>query len=78
MMSSWVPQVVGTLVSTQKAQMQKVEKVRYGKVHLAGGGLHQCTPRLDNIANIKFPIDDVTEQEGCRAPLGDSRGCEEM
>ena len=32
MMSWWVPQVVGTLVSTQKAQMQKVEKVRYGKV----------------------------------------------
>ena len=31
MMSWWVPQVVGTLVSTQKAQMQKVEKVRYGK-----------------------------------------------
>ena len=31
MMSWWVPQVVGTLVSTQKAQFQKVEKVRYGK-----------------------------------------------
>ena len=30
-MSWWVPQVVGTLVSTQKAQLQKVEKVRYGK-----------------------------------------------
>ena len=32
MMSWWVPQVVGTLVSTQKAQIQKVEIIRYGKV----------------------------------------------
>ena len=35
MMSWWVPQVVGTLVSAQKAQMQKVEKVRYGKFSAA-------------------------------------------
>ena len=33
MMSWWVPQVVGTLVSTQKAQIQKVEIIRYGKKH---------------------------------------------
>ena len=46
MMSWWVPQVVGTLVSTQKAQLQKVEKVRYGKFLSLVASLSQLPPCL--------------------------------
>lgn len=62
MMSSWVPQVVGTLVSTQKAQMQKVEKVRYGKER--GGGVRERAERERECDGVSRAVERVGDVAG--------------